>query len=403
MMDILEEVKEELKPEVSVIEAVEEFAAEITDEARKQGIKARCTPGGSVAKGTFLKDDYDVDLFLRFDYSYKDDDLSKLAAGILKRWAPEVVHGSRDYFQLEKELNFEIVPVLDIAEPKLAVNVTDMSPLHVDWVKKNLMPGQEDDIRLAKKFCKAQGVYGAESYISGFSGHVIDILIIHHGGFVKLLEASKRWKPKIIIDTCKHYGRRDILFELNKSKTYGPMVLVDPILPSRNAAASLSQEKLDRFISQAKAFLKRPSKDFFRRKEFDPAEHPGKVIVVKGRPAGGKRDVAGSKVVKSYELMRDALSTYGFAIIDSGWDWDGKEDALLWYSIEGDISPVVKVTGPPAEMAEHAKRFRAKYPDATVEERKLVAMAEREHTTAEGFIKSFLPRLKDRFIALEKY
>ena len=238
----LDKIKKELRPDISVLKEVEDFVKLINREIHKNNIKAVCIPGGSVAKGTFLKGDFDVDLFVKFGTGYSN--ISKLLHKILTPFNPDLVHGSRDYYQIKRKLNYEIVPVLDITDPDKAENVTDMSPLHVQWVKNHLQKGQDDEIRLAKKFCKSINVYGAESYIKGFSGHVIDILIIHYGSFHKLLEATKKWKPKVIIDTEKYYkSSRELLFNMNQSKISGPMIIIDPILKTRNAASALSYEK----------------------------------------------------------------------------------------------------------------------------------------------------------------
>src|SRR5690606_10274411 len=97
----------------------------------------------------------------------------------------ERLHGSRDYFQFTYEsILFEIVPVININDYKLAKNITDCSPLHVRWFQ-HYSDKIVDDMtlynhaRALKLFCKAQYVYGAESYINGVSGHVIDILTIY--------------------------------------------------------------------------------------------------------------------------------------------------------------------------------------------------------------------------------
>ncbi|MFH1398749.1 MAG: nucleotidyltransferase domain-containing protein, partial [Candidatus Woesearchaeota archaeon] len=222
----------------------------INTQFKKHKLKAKAVLGGSAAKGTMLKNDFDVDIFAQFDYSYKN--ISDLLEKALKPFKPIRVPGSRDYFQFTKQFNYEIVPVLKISSPKRALNVTDASPLHVKWVKKKANEKLVDQIILTKIFLKAHSLYGAESYIKGFSGHVVDILIIYYNGFLKLLRASQKWKPGQIIDPEKHYTF------LNQSKK-GPLILIDPVQPDRNAAAALSQKNFEAFIAAAKAFLKKPS------------------------------------------------------------------------------------------------------------------------------------------------
>ncbi|MBW3011202.1 nucleotidyltransferase domain-containing protein, partial [Candidatus Woesearchaeota archaeon] len=153
-----------------------EVIQKIKAELDKQGVKAEVMVGGSAAKGTYLKE-FDIDIFVRF-VKKADPDLLEV---ILKNCFRKVdrVHGSRDYFQIvHKRQEYEIVPVLKIAKASQAQNITDVSMLHVNWVRKHL--SRPDEVKLAKLFCKAQSVYGAESYINGLSGYILEILVVYY-------------------------------------------------------------------------------------------------------------------------------------------------------------------------------------------------------------------------------
>ena len=241
------------KAEEACMKEVKQFLAELRQQLRKNRINAKPFLGGSFAKNTWLKGDYDVDIFVAFARMHKNQNMSDLLASALKKWKPARLHGSRDYFQIRKSINYEIIPVLAIKKPSRARNVTDFSIKHVAWVNSKTKK-LKNDIRLLKKFCKAQRVYGAESYIRGFSGHVVDILVIYYGGFLKLLRKARAWTPKTVIDYNNSYKGKALLI-MNESKTEGPLVLVDPVQPERNAAAALSQENYDKFVKAAKAFL----------------------------------------------------------------------------------------------------------------------------------------------------
>ena len=83
-----------------------------------------------------LVSDHDVDIFVRFDleYAVEEELISDFLEEALKIFNPERIHGSRDYFQFPyKGLDFEIVPVLAVEDASQALNVTDMSPLHVEY------------------------------------------------------------------------------------------------------------------------------------------------------------------------------------------------------------------------------------------------------------------------------
>ncbi len=379
-MEFLEKIKKEIRPDKSVLIEINKFTETINESIKKNKIKAVCVPGGSIAKGTFLKDDFDVDLFVKFDYSYKKENLSELLEKVLKGHNYEMIHGSRDYFQINiNKINYELVPVLDVKNPELALNVTDMSPLHVDWVIKNLKKGQDDEIRLTKKFCKTIGVYGAESYIRGFSGHVIDILIIYYGSFLTLLKESKKWKAPLIIDTEKYYKTsREILFNMNQSKVEGPIIIVDPILKTRNAASAISYEKFALFKKKAFEFLKDPSEKYFVQEEIGKTylkkKYRKNLFILSLEAKKGKRDVVGSKILKAFKFMKIELMAMGFEVKEAGWHWNNKKHVLFWFVFKETTLPEKRVIeGPPIEMKDACKNFKKKYKKCFEKNKKLNA------------------------------
>ncbi|MEM2139288.1 MAG: nucleotidyltransferase domain-containing protein [Candidatus Woesearchaeota archaeon] len=273
IIKILDEVKKEIKPNLAIVDKVILFLSNLNENLKKEKINASCIPGGSIAKNTFLKDDFDIDVFVKFNFSYKNNEISKIFENFLikNNINYKKIHGSRDYFHvLKDDYLYEFVPILEFKNPNEILNITDMSYLHVSWVKKNLKKNQENEIRLTKKFMKAINVYGAESFIRGFSGHIVDILIIKYGSFLNLLIQAKKWKNQekpIIIDIEKYYkNKKEVIFNLNKSKLQSPLIIIDPILKTRNASAGLSYEKFNLFIEKSIDFLKNPEKKFFETK-----------------------------------------------------------------------------------------------------------------------------------------
>ncbi|MBI5390123.1 nucleotidyltransferase domain-containing protein [Candidatus Woesearchaeota archaeon] len=347
--------------------------AAINASLQQHHLKAKAMVGGSAAKGTFLKGDFDVDIFVMFDYpayvhqQEKLSDLLEPALSFSKNLLR--VHGSRDYFQINDGLHFEVIPVLQISTAREVKNVTDASPLHVGWIlhhlKKN--PQLKDEILLTKLFCKAQGLYGAESYIRGFSGHVIDLLVIHYGSFSAFMKAAASWKPKVVIDPKKR-PPKNILAALNHSKTEGPLILVDPIQPERNAAASLSTEKFDLLTTKAKAYMQKPSVSFFERKPLTLAfakqqcrNDVGCFITIK--PLEGKEDVVGAKLLKIVQFLEHKLAQHNFTLLFSRWEWKPEDaTAVVAFVLKKEtLSPLVIHEGPPIKATQHAQEFQRKY------------------------------------------
>jgi len=394
-MNILKQIIKELKPEKDVVDKCTAVLDTINSEIKKKNIKASAVLGGSIAKGTFLKDDYDCDIFVRFNLSYKKKNISDLLEKILKIF-PRVkrIHGSRDYFNFKSnQINFEVVPVLDIKKAEQALNITDCSPLHVKWVRDNLKknPKLADDIRLTKAFCKSCNVYGAESYIRGFSGHVLDILVIYYRGFMPLLKNAVKWKEQEVIDFNNYY-KGHALEKLNKSKL-SSLVVIDPIQPERNAAAVLSRENFLLFKKSATNFLKKPSKKFFEKKEItinelkDKSKHKN-LVLLDVKAFDGKDDVVGSKLLKAFNYITKNLVSNDFTVYDKGWKWDKKKNSLFWFILKQEILPEsFKRIGPPIKNKENVKQFMKKHKKTFIQGKRIYAKVKREFRKPENLIK----------------
>lgn len=382
--DILSEVLLEVKPskeeEKALMLKVNEFIKKLQSKFGKEKVKVIL--GGSGAKGTWLKNTFDIDIFVQFPKSYQNRDISGILEKQLKN--AERFHGSRDYFQVKEEnFVYEIVPVIEIKNAKDALNITDVSPLHSIWVKKNSNEKTKDEIRIAKKFFKANNLYGAESYVKGFSGYVLEILTIYYGGFAKLLKAAIKWKEKQVIQVKKVH--KDVFFELNSSKLVSPVILIDPVQPGRNAAAALSLEKFWELKKIAKDFLEKPSKKFFEKKEADIEKMRKEGMVIEAVPFEGKKDIIGCKIEKAFEFISSQLSKHDFEIKKQGWEWD--KNAVFYYSLkEKQLDSTQIVEGPPERIKYHAEQFRKKYSDVFVKDGSIFARIKREIRTPEQLL-----------------
>ncbi|MBS3159218.1 nucleotidyltransferase domain-containing protein [Candidatus Woesearchaeota archaeon] len=331
--------------------------------------------GGSVAKGTWLKNNYDVDVFVKFR---NNNNLSNRLEKILKARFDNIerIHGSRDYFQVHfMGLNFEVIPILDIKKSSNAKNITDISPLHVLWIKKNIN-GLEDDVRLAKYFCKIQEVYGAETYIKGFSGYVLEILIIKYGGFINLLKAVKNWNNEKIIGTGN----------IPKSK-YSALIVIDPVQNNRNAAAALSSESFQRFKNAAINYLANFSDEFFIIKKIKMSEIKKNDLVLKVYCLDGKRDVIGVKLLKAYQWLINSLEKEGFVVSQKNWYWNKKKYALMWFNVKNKVLSKYKIKhGPPINKNNECKKFKAKYTSVKTSNERLYVILPRKHRRLKPFV-----------------
>lgn len=398
---VLNDIKPSPQHKRKVRAVIRSFLTELNGMLKKRRLSATAVVGGSFAKDTWLRHSFDVDIFVRFGLKHQKEYLSTLVEGILVPFHPLRIHGSRDYFRLKyQDLGFEIVPVLGIKKPSDAQNVTDFSPWHVRWVKQHLN-GLADDILLAKQFCKANHIYGAESYINGLSGHVIDILVIHYEGFLNWLRAAKRWREKTIIDPERIYHGK-ALQHLNASKTDGPLVVVDPVQKDRNASAAVNAEKFAVLVKRAREFLKRPSPEFFREKRANVDELLKKgALVVRAIPREGKRDVVGAKMFHVFTYLNKHLAPFG--VKKSGWEWEEREPAILWFLLRNNqLPPTMTVQGPPLSLEEDVRRFRQKHQHTFVQNNLLFAEVKRPYRTPQELLSIVKkdPYVRDRVVEL---
>src|SRR3989344_5950436 len=125
---ILKEELEKIKPSKEYISSIKSKADEVIKKLNQNKITAII--GGSLAKGTLIKSTQkqDIDIFLVFDDESQIKKLGEKLKRIKLNGNIKTIHGSRDYFQIEKDnLTLELVPVLKNSDPKLAENITDIS------------------------------------------------------------------------------------------------------------------------------------------------------------------------------------------------------------------------------------------------------------------------------------
>jgi len=387
---MIKKILDSVKPSKEEVARINKIVASVFDKIKVKD--AKVVLGGSWAKGTWLKDNNEVDLFVKFDYSkFKDksDKISLILKKSLKKFKVTKLKGSRDYYQVKKEdIVFEIIPILDIKKAIEAKNITDVSPLHSKWVNKN---NRKDDIRLVKAFAKANKIYGAETHIRGFSGYVLEILTIHYGGFLKLVKNVSKWREKTIIDTEKLL--KNPLKELNKSKIKGPLILVDPVDKNRNAAAVVSKEKYDLFIKKCKEFVKKPSEKFFNLVE-DKIPKGSLVVEFKVK---GKKDVVGGKMFRLFNKINRQLQLYGFKVVKSGFFLDTK--GVFWFKFKSSkLSKKVKIKGPPAKDEKNLARFKKKHKIVILSRGFVYANGDRKFTNANDLVRALLRKEKVGFV-----
>src|SRR3989344_4011283 len=419
--DILKEIlikvepsKEQLK---NINKSLSQFKGKIEKQIKRHKLDAVLFEGGSFAKKTIIKKDiYDIDLFLRFSEKFKANsgkicinsssrksqikgqNISKLTEKLLKGFkGRSVIHGSRDYFQIKESKDFfiELIPVIKVNNPKKAENITDLSYSHVKYINKKIKSQKIlNEIKIAKAFCYATKTYCAESYINGFSGYSLELLIYHYKSFLNFIKTiSKHKHGKIIIDIEKHYkNKNDVLLDMNSSKLGSPIILVDPTYKQRNALAALSEETFERFKQESRIFLKNPSIKNFEIKKIDLDKIKKDALNKKyefillelktQKPAGA---VAGSKLLKFYNHLGNEIKIF-FELKNKGFEYNQEHSTRCFFAVKPKKEIIIE--GPFTKDKKNTKTFKKLHKKTFYKSNKIYAR-ERVNFSLKKFIENW--------------
>jgi tRNA nucleotidyltransferase (CCA-adding enzyme) len=343
---------------------------------------------GSVSKDTYLARP-DIDVFILFKTSTDRAVMNEIGLRIGKqvlvnkeeRYAEHpYTHGMFDGYEAD------IVPCYKIEDTSKMMSAVDRTPFHTEYVIKNLKESQRDEVRLLKRFLKGIGAYGAEAKVEGFSGYLVELLILKYGTFIETVAAAATWRSGMSIDL---EGKGDGRFQT-------PLVFIDPVDRTRNVASALSIDTFSLFVHACKEYLKGPRRTYFfpNTRDILAAEEiryklaelgHGALVVTCPRP-----DLVDDNLYPQANKTLDGLSVQlrneGFVVADSALSI-GKKTVQLAYLIESmTLSDSKKRVGPPTTM-KNAEEFLAKWQEEAVlgpyiEGGRWVAMIKRDNTSA---------------------
>ena len=297
----------------------------------------------------------------------------------MKEFGAKLIHGSRDYFQvtITKDIFFEIIPVKKVGKPKDAENITDLSYSHVKYIKKRVKSEQLlNEIKLAKVFCYANNFYGAESYINGFSGYALELLVYYYKSFLKFIRAMSKIETKTVIDIEKlHRNKQIVLMDLNSSKLISPLILIDPTYKQRNVAAALSEETFKNFQKVCRNFLKNPSIKAFDLKEIDfdkikkYAQKKGfEFVLLEAKTDRQAGDIAGTKLLKFNKHLSEEIKRF-FEIKNKEFDYNETKTAKYFFAVKNKNE--ILVTGPSVRDKKNVAKFKKKHKKVFVKQGKI--------------------------------
>ncbi|MFP6585430.1 MAG: CCA tRNA nucleotidyltransferase, partial [Candidatus Nitrosopelagicus sp.] len=263
--------------------------------------------GGSYAKGTWLPEKADIDIFVKFNKKTSEKDFRNLGTEIgfqsLKKYKPYTRHAEHPFVEaIVDGTKVNIVPCYDVNKGEWQ-SATDRSIYHTKFMSQNLSDSMKEDVRILKKFFLHLGVYGAEIAKEGFSGYVSEVLISYFGSFEKTIKKiSELKKGQVIGKTMKKFD--------------SPIVLIDPIDNNRNLGTAISIDNLGKFVLASRAFLKKPSKKFFKKPVSNRImKNVDKIVVVQFRFKDRSDDIIWGQIKRASNALKTQLELGEFTVL----------------------------------------------------------------------------------------
>lgn len=323
-MTLEEEVLKRIKPSKEDEEKLREKARVVLD--RLKGYEAEIE--GSFRKGTWLKGDTDIDIFVFFPKEVGKEYLKEKALKELidkvKDLNYTIAYAEHPYLIVYVDnIEIDIVPALKIEKGEDAITAADRTPFHSNFVQEKLDERGKDEVRLLKRFMKGIGVYGAEIKVKGFSGYVAELLVIYYGSFKEVIKNASKWKPPVYIELVKP-----------RKEFTEPLIIPDPVDPKRNASSAVSLKSLATFSLASKFYLQNPTLEFFYPRFPGKQMIIGDVLLVKIRfHEKTVEDIIWGQVWRNVEKLRTLLTKVGYKLIDIS-AWGTQEEVTIGIQLE---------------------------------------------------------------------
>jgi tRNA nucleotidyltransferase (CCA-adding enzyme) len=399
---VIEEIKAQvlakIKPTPEEERKIENIVQSLVTATRELGYVA--LPVGSIGKKTWLAGDHDIDLFVLFPKSVDREELEKRGLEIGKAIAQKlggsttVKYAEHPYTRAKiGEWNVDIVPCYEIKPGERPISAVDRSPLHLEYILKNLNPNLADEVRLVKQFMKGCKVYGSDARTQGFSGYLAELLVLKYGKFEDVLRAAAGWHASQVVDVQPLTNHVRL--------PNAPLIMPDPTDRKRNAAAAVSAENFMRFVKACRRFLEKPNiESFFPRPQLLSKDQ---IEILKDRGTAFLAlvfersdvidDVWFPQLRRACKRIEKLLEEYEFKVLRM-FEWSNGMAGLVFELEVWELPKIKRVIGPIIYSRKHTKEFLAKYTKPEfgpfVDGEKWFVERNREFSSAAELIKAFI-------------
>ena len=345
--------------------------------------------GGSYAKGTWTSEKPDIDIFVKFKKSTSEKKFKSISKKIgfnaLKKFKPYTRYSEHPFVEaVIKNIKINIVPCYDVKAGEWK-SAADRSTFHTEFILENLSGPLKDDVRILKYFMSVNGIYGAEIAKQGFSGYVAEVLVYYFGSFTNVLKEIAKLK-------------NDNAIGKPRKKFDSTIIIIDPIDSNRNLGAAISTENVGKFILLSRAFINKPSIQFFRnqRKKLSSKNILNNILVLKFQYKKSPDDTIAGQIRRAVNSLSSQMEIAGFKILRNSSLTLEKNQAVLLFLMESlTISENQIHDGPNVFEENFSRKFvsinRKKSRIMWVgNNAKIMALQKRSHTNAKLFLNDLI-------------
>src|SRR5713101_5792324 len=263
---VLDQVAKKVVPSMAERERMSQLSERLKVQVQnildKAGYGGNVSVQGSFARDTWLSGEADLDIFASFPptmdrQEWTEKVLPEIRKGIHAKTIDRYAEHPYLEFHIDN-IRVNVVPCYSVEKGQWK-SATDRTPYHTEYMRAHLTQEMRLEARLLKRFMKGIRSYGAEIRVGGFSGMLVETLILRYPSFLETLMHAAQWKPVIFLDLEKPIGNQD-----SRAREFGsPLVVIDPVDPNRNLAAAVRDDKLWGFVAAARELQKNPGIWYF--------------------------------------------------------------------------------------------------------------------------------------------
>jgi tRNA nucleotidyltransferase (CCA-adding enzyme) len=336
MSDILKQALKLVEPTQKEISFVDRVAEKVFALAKETAPKFNgvidVIYGGSYAKGTWIRGDVDIDIFVKVRPDIDENEFEKIGREFgkhaLKKYRPYLRYSEHPYVEaLVDGIRVNVVPCYDVEKGKWK-SAADRSPYHTEFIRESFNEEKKQEARLLKKFMKAIGVYGAEIATNGFSGYVCEVLVLKYGTCMGVLQAAMEFKEKQVISVGSFNEDVVKLFD-------SALIIIDPIDDRRNLGTAISDESVGRMILAARKFVAKPTIKFFKSVGAKKSvKFTDNIVLIKFNYEKRSPDIIWGQLKSSVKAVAKQLSIQGFRVIRHASSTDENGSAVFVFMLE---------------------------------------------------------------------